>query len=108
MSFLKNDKTFSRPVIWGIITFFIALHILAVAAFFFFSWKALILAVIVYWIAGSLGIGMGYHRLLMHRGFKTSKWVEYVLTTCGILAIEGGSIVWVATHCVHHQNTDRE
>jgi len=108
MSFLENDKTFSRPVIWGITAFFIALHILAFVAFFFFSWKALILAVITYWIAGSLGIGMGYHRLLTHRGFKTPKWVEYVLTTCGTLAIEGGPIAWVATHRVHHQNTDKE
>src|SRR5262249_6255837 len=34
MSFLENDKTFSRPVIWGVTAFFIALHILAVAALF--------------------------------------------------------------------------
>jgi fatty-acid desaturase len=108
MSIFQNDKTFSRPVIWGVTTFFIALHILAFTAFFFFSWKALILAVIVYWIAGSLGIGMGYHRLLTHRGFKAPKWVEYFLTTCGTLAIEGGPIAWVATHRVHHQNTDKE
>jgi fatty-acid desaturase len=108
MSFLENDKTFSRPVLWSITAFFIALHILAFAAFFFFSWKGLILAVIFYWVGGSLGIGMGYHRLLTHRGFKTPKWVEYFLTTCGTLAIEGGPIAWVATHRVHHQNTDKE
>ena len=51
---------------------------------------------------------MAYHRLLTHRGYKTPKWVEYFLTTCGTLALEGGPIFWVATHRMHHQNTDKE
>ena len=60
------------------------------------------------WISGGLGIGMGYHRLLTHRGYKTPKWLEYFLTLCGALALQGGPIAWVATHRVHHQNTDKE
>ena len=51
---------------------------------------------------------MGYHRLLTHRGYKTPKWVEYFLTTCGTLALEGGPIFWVATHRIHHQYSDKE
>jgi stearoyl-CoA desaturase (delta-9 desaturase) len=86
----------------------LAFHIGAVAALFFFTWKALALAVVLWWIAGSLGIGMSYHRLLTHRGYKTPKWMEYFLTVCGTLALEGGPIAWVATHRVHHQNTDKE
>jgi len=62
----------------------------------------------LWWMSGSLGIGMGYHRLLTHRGYKTPKWLEYFLTVCGTLALEGGPIAWVATHRVHHQNTDKE
>jgi stearoyl-CoA desaturase (delta-9 desaturase) len=34
--------------------------------------------------------------------------LEYFLTTCGTLALEGGPFFWVATHRVHHQNTDVE
>jgi len=68
----------------------------------------LLLGVLLWWVAGSLGIGMGYHRLLTHRGYKTPKWVEYFLTTCGTLALEGGPIFWVATHRMHHQNTDKD
>ena len=49
-----------------------------------------------------------YHRLLTHRGYKTPKWVEYFLTTCGTLALEGGPIFWVATHRIHHQYSDKE
>jgi stearoyl-CoA desaturase (delta-9 desaturase) len=86
----------------------LAFHLLAIPALFMFSWKALLFAVALWWVAGSLGIGMGYHRLLTHRGYKTPKWVEYFLTLCGTLALEGGPIFWVATHRVHHQNTDVE
>jgi stearoyl-CoA desaturase (delta-9 desaturase) len=82
-------------------------HIGAVAALFMFSWKALFLSLFLWWVSGSLGIGMGYHRLLTHRGYKTPKWVEYFLTTCATLALEGGPIFWVATHRIHHQLTDK-
>ena len=105
---LKNDKTFTQPI--SPITTFVmaAFHIGAIAALFFFSWKALALAAFLWWVSGSLGIGMAYHRLLTHRGYKTYKWVEYFLTTCATLALEGGPAFWVAVHRVHHQNTDKE
>jgi stearoyl-CoA desaturase (delta-9 desaturase) len=83
-------------------------HIGAVAAFFFIDWGAIAMALFLWWVAGSLGIGMGYHRLLTHRGYKTPKWVEYLLTVCGTLALEGGPIFWVATHRIHHQHSDHE
>ncbi len=51
---------------------------------------------------------MAYHRLLTHRSYKTHKWVEYFLTLCGTLALEGGPIFWVATHRIHHQRSDKE
>jgi stearoyl-CoA desaturase (delta-9 desaturase) len=34
--------------------------------------------------------------------------MEYFLTWCGTLALEGGPIFWVATHRVHHQKSDQE
>src|SRR5512146_1892461 len=108
MSIFQGDKTFSQPIS-RITTFFMAaFHVGAIAALFMFSWKALAVAALLWWISGSLGIGMGYHRLLTHRGYKTYKWVEYFLTLCGTLALEGGPMFWVATHRVHHQNTDTE
>src|SRR3974377_6863 len=106
-SLLKNDKTFSQPINWGMTLIMTALHLCALAAIFFFTWKARVLCVVMWWVAGSLGIGMGYHRLLTHRGYKTPKWVEYCLTVCGSLALEGGPLFWVATHRVHHQNSDK-
>ncbi len=85
-----------------------AFHIGAIAALFFFSWTALIAAVILYVLAINVGIGMCYHRLLTHRGYKVPKWLEYFMTVCATLSLEGGPIFWVATHRVHHQLTDHE
>ena len=83
-------------------------HVGAIAALFFFTWKALFVAMFLWWVSGSLGIGMSYHRLLTHRGYKTPKWVEYFLTVCATLALEGGPIFWVATHRIHHQYSDQD
>jgi fatty-acid desaturase len=85
-----------------------AFHAGAVAAFFFIDAGAILTALVLYCVSGMLGIGMGYHRLLTHRGYKTHKWTEYFLTWCGTLALEGGPIFWVATHRIHHQHSDRE
>jgi fatty-acid desaturase len=85
-----------------------AFHVAAVAAFFFIDTGAILLTIFLWWLSGSLGIGMGYHRLLTHRGYKTPKWVEYFLTFCGTLALEGGPIFWVATHRIHHQYSDKD
>src|SRR3979490_163515 len=81
---------------------------LALSAFFLFTGPALWISLALLWISGGVGIGMGYHRLLTHRGYKTPKWVEYVITVCGTLALEGGPIFFVAIHRMHHQNTDKQ
>jgi fatty-acid desaturase len=103
-----RDRTFTEPISPVTTFFMLVFHVGAVAALFMFSWKALGVAALLWWISGSLGIGMGYHRLLTHRGFKTPRWVEYTLTVCGTLALEGGPFFWVGTHRVHHQNTDKD
>ncbi len=92
---------------WISIAAFSVFHAGAIAALFFFSWPALLTAVALYWISLSMGIGMGYHRLLTHRSYKTPKLVEYVLAICGTLALEGGPIFWVAVHRIHHRFSDR-
>jgi stearoyl-CoA desaturase (delta-9 desaturase) len=85
-----------------------AFHLGALAAFFYIDLGAIVTAFVLYIAGGMLGIGMAYHRLLTHRGYRTYKWVEYFLTFCGTLALEGGPIFWVATHRIHHQKSDQE
>ena len=103
---LGKNQASETEVNWITAIFMGAFHVGAIAALFFFTWKALFVAIFLWWVAGSLGIGMAYHRLLTHRGFKTYKWVEYFLTICATLALEGGPIFWVATHRIHHQYSD--
>jgi len=102
-----ETKPKTKGLNWGTAVFLIVAHLAAIASLFFFSWPALITAVILYWVGGSLGIGMGFHRLITHRGYKVPKFVEYFLVTCGSLALEGGPIQWVTTHRIHHAHTDR-
>jgi fatty-acid desaturase len=91
---------------WVTTTWMVIFHAGAVAALFMFSWQALVAAFALWWVAGSPGVGMGFHRLLTHRGYKTPKAVEYFLTICGTLALESGAINWVVTHRIHHAHTD--
>ncbi|MEJ7712330.1 MAG: fatty acid desaturase [Pyrinomonadaceae bacterium] len=92
-----------------ITTFFmVVFHIGAIAALFMFTWPALLVSLVLAWVAGGAGIGMGFHRLLTHRGYKTPKAIEYILTIFGTLSLEGGPINWVATHRIHHAHTDVE
>jgi stearoyl-CoA desaturase (delta-9 desaturase) len=100
--FLRRDG-----INWVSIVAFAVFHIGAFAALFFFSWPAFFTAFALYWICLSFGIGMGFHRLLTHRSFKTPKWIEYALTVCGTMALEGGAIFWVAAHRAHHQHADK-
>lgn len=99
----KNEK-----LNWTTITGVTIFHILAIAALFTFSWANLVAALIMWWIAGSLGIGVGYHRLLTHRGFKVPKWVEYVLSVMGTFALQSGPLSWVTTHRIHHAFTETD
>ena len=96
-----------NSVNWPTAAFLILFHVASVAALFFWSWPAVITAAVLFGV-GSMGIGMGWHRLLTHRGYKVPKVVEYFLVFCGALALEGGPIQWATTHRIHHAHTDEE
>ncbi len=88
--------------------FIVAVHILAAGAIFFFDWKAVAVAFALWWVTGSLGIGLGFHRLLSHRSFQAKPWMARLLALCGTLAAQGGPVAWVAGHRVHHAHSDRD
>jgi stearoyl-CoA desaturase (Delta-9 desaturase) len=56
----------------------------------------------------AISITVGFHRLLTHRSFQTSKPVEYVFALLGSMAVQGPVISWVADHRKHHAHTDEE
>ncbi len=85
----------------------VVFHVGAVLALFNFTWTGVVFAVVLWWLTIGLGIGLGYHRLLTHRAYKTPKWFEYFVTVLGTMTLEGGPIFWVATHRKHHKFTDQ-
>lgn len=101
-------ETSSEPLNWSTVIGVAVFHILAVAALFFFSWANLAALAVLWWIAGSWGIGLGYHRLLTHRGFKVPKWLEYTLSIFGTMAFQSGPLSWVTTHRIHHAFTEQD
>ncbi|HUB31443.1 MAG TPA: fatty acid desaturase [Bryobacteraceae bacterium] len=85
----------------------VILHLGAIAALFCFTWQRLAVAAALYCICVGLGISMGYHRLHTHRSYRVPRWMEYFFALCGSATLEGGPIFWVATHRIHHQNSDQ-
>jgi stearoyl-CoA desaturase (Delta-9 desaturase) len=67
----------------------------------------LIIAAVMYLLT-AVGITVGFHRLLTHRSFQTSKPLEYTFAVLGSMAVQGPVISWVADHRKHHAHTDEE
>lgn len=86
----------------------VAFHALSIPALFFFSWQNVAIAFVLLWLSVSPGIGLGYHRLMTHRGFKSPRWLERLLATFGTLALQSGPVSWVTTHRIHHAFTETD
>ena len=74
------------------------------------SWVSLadlVIAAAMYLLT-AIGITVGFHRLLTHRSFQTSKPLEYLFAVLGSMAVQGPVIAWVADHRKHHAHTDEE
>lgn len=93
---------------WPVVIWIVAVHALAVAAPFYFSWQALVTCLVLIGMTGSLGVCMGYHRLLTHGSFKTYRPVRWLLAFLGGLSGEGSALTWVANHRKHHAFSDHD
>lgn len=72
------------------------------------NYYLLLLSLIFYWILGTLGINVGYHRLLSHRSFKTNLYIERFLSIIGAITTVGSPMAWVAVHRQHHRKCERD
>src|ERR1700675_1339325 len=79
LAVLKKTQKNDGEVNWVTAIFMGLFHLGAIAALFFFSWKAFFVAAFLWWVGTSPGIGMWYHRLLTHRGYNAPRWLEYLL-----------------------------
>ena len=86
----------------------VIVHVMALFAFFpfAFSWSAVAVMFFLYWLTSSLGICLGYHRYLTHRGFTLPKWLGYTIILFGSLACQNGPVKWVGQHRMHHAGSD--
>ena len=71
------------------------------------SWRDLGIMAGMY-VLTAMGITVGFHRLLTHRSFATSKPLEYAWAALGSMAVQGPVIAWVADHRKHHAHADDE
>lgn len=100
----------SGNINWVTIVPIVIFHILAIGAVFTFSWSNLAAFLVIWWLTGSVGIGLGFHRQLTHRSFQTPKWLEHLFAVFGSMALQGSPNDWVTTHRVHHAfcETDKD
>ena len=93
---------------WPVVIWIVVVHILALIAPFFFTVPALVTCIILAFVTGSMGVCMGYHRLLTHQSFKTYRPVRWLLAFLGGLSGEGSALTWVAQHRKHHAYSDHD
>jgi stearoyl-CoA desaturase (delta-9 desaturase) len=114
---VRDPMRLSRPsgtrplrLQWPYLVGVVGIHALALFALlpYCFSWTGVVLAFAGLYVYGTLGINLGYHRLLTHQGFKTSKWLERLFSTLGMCCLQGPPARWVAVHRMHHQHSDQE
>jgi stearoyl-CoA desaturase (Delta-9 desaturase) len=91
----------------------VALPFLATVAAATLFWNRLVspadlLIAAALYLLTAVGITVGFHRLLTHRSFQTSKPVEYLFAVLGSMAVQGPVISWVADHRKHHAHTDKD
>ncbi len=96
-----------EDLVIGSVFWILFIHLIAVLAPFTFTWAGFALFVVMTCMTLGLGVTLGYHRLLAHRSFETPATVRYLLALLGCLALQGGPIRWVATHRLHHKETDK-
>jgi stearoyl-CoA desaturase (delta-9 desaturase) len=84
------------------------IHLAALLALhpWFFSWIGLAAFVLGIYVFATLGINLGFHRLLTHRGLRVPKWLEHTLVTLGVCSLQNSPVRWVAVHRLHHQHSD--
>ncbi|MDA7541612.1 acyl-CoA desaturase [bacterium] len=105
-----SDSKTKRKIDWPAIYVVGGIHVLALFAVvpWLFSWTGLVLAIGGCYVFGTLGVNLGYHRLLTHRSFKCPLWVERFLSLLGVCCLEKTPGQFVATHRAHHQFADHD
>jgi stearoyl-CoA desaturase (delta-9 desaturase) len=86
----------------------ILLHVMSGLAFVVGSSPPAISVLVITAFVQVFGVTTGYHRLLAHRSFRTSRPFQFILALCGALAGQNGPLWWAGHHRYHHRHADQE
>lgn len=120
---MRQSTSFADRVLWRwgvldpngtmrvnvpVVRMIVGFHLLALLACipWLFSWSGLAIGVAGLYLFGTLGINIGFHRLLTHRGFECPAWLEHTFAVIGACCWQGTPLKWVAVHRLHHQHSD--
>ena len=106
-----SSATVTAPqprLIRGYLAVLVGMHLLALTALlpYCWTWWAIPILLVGNFVFGSIGINLGYHRLLTHKSVEMPKWLEHLCVHLGVCSLEGLPIPWVTTHRIHHQHSD--
>jgi stearoyl-CoA desaturase (delta-9 desaturase) len=97
-----------NQIIWeyaGAFLFYHAVALLAVIPWLF-NWASVAVCIAGFYIFGTLGINLCYHRLLTHSSFHCPRWLEHLFAILGVCCLQDTPLQWVAVHRRHHQFSD--
>lgn len=106
-----NKQVYKHEYVWRNILLFVYLHIASLYGVYllFTEAKALtVIAAILLYIAGGLGITAGAHRLWAHRSYKARLPLRILLTIFNTLAFQNHVIEWSRDHRVHHKHSETD
>lgn len=106
----RPEETQPPKILWAHVIVIAVVHLISLLVFipWLFTWSGLVVAILGHFVFGMLGITIGYHRLLTHRGFTCPKWLEYVFATMGMFNLQDSPARWVAIHRIHHRHSDQQ
>lgn len=105
---LLRPEAVTGRIVWRYAVPLVAVHALALGALLpaMFTWTGFWLCLVGIYLYGGLGINIAYHRLLTHRSFHCPLWFERFLVLVALCCLEDAPGSWVATHRLHHNDSD--
>jgi stearoyl-CoA desaturase (delta-9 desaturase) len=82
----------------------VGIYILYNSAEYHYLWYT----AIVFALAKIIGVNIGLHRFYSHRSFKTSKFFEYIIAFCSVIATVGSPFIYPGIHRQHHKHSDTD
>lgn len=83
-------------------------HLSIIPMIMYGEWYHYLISIFIYFLNGCLGMTMTYHRLLSHKSWNPSKYIEYLFVLFATIGLTGPAISWVAIHRKHHTFVDTD